>query len=92
MLLIHEFVTDQTTDSRHAANARDLNAFVARLGGPEAVSAGAIAGPFTFPSSAIFLHRSLSMWGRPYAARAHRMLDMRIVLMHVSVLSTWVIN
>ncbi len=53
VLLIHEFVTDQTTDSRHAANARDLNAFVARLGGSEAVSAGSIVGPFTLPSTAM---------------------------------------
>ena len=48
IFLIHEFVTDQTNDDRHAANAVDLDRFVHRLsrGSQSALHEGTLAGPF----------------------------------------------
>ncbi len=51
VLLVHEFVTDQTTDQRHAANNEDLAAFVSILSGgrEEQVEPGQLVGPFEVP-------------------------------------------
>ena len=51
VLLIHEFVTDQTSDEKHAANAGDLDAFVRHISGGviEGVEAGTVCGPFELP-------------------------------------------
>ncbi len=51
LMLIHEFVTDKTTDGNHNRNAEDLNAFVSRVshGTVATVHAGEICGPFTVP-------------------------------------------
>ena len=51
VLLIHEFVTDKTSDEKHAANARDLDAFVRHISGGviEGVEAGTVCGPFELP-------------------------------------------
>lgn len=48
VLLVHEFVTDQTKESKHARNARDLNSFVRCLshGTVKEVVPGQIVGPF----------------------------------------------
>lgn len=40
VLMVHEFVTDQTDDALHARNAADLDAFVDRLIGAEAPRVG----------------------------------------------------
>lgn len=47
LLVIHEFVTDRTTDAKHAANSRDLDGFVKRLSAGEIdrVEGGQVAGP-----------------------------------------------
>ncbi len=54
VLIVHEFVTDETTDARHLANASDLDAFVSLLsrGVVGSVPAGALVGPFTLPGGA----------------------------------------
>lgn len=53
VLLIHEFVTDKTSDEKHYANARDLNSFVARLshGAVTSVQSEYLYGPFTVPGA-----------------------------------------
>jgi hypothetical protein len=52
IFIVHEFVTDQTDDSRHQANARDLNAFVTRLtdASLSSLSPGTLH-PFTVPGA-----------------------------------------
>lgn len=54
LVLVEEFVTDQTDDRKHAANAIDLNAFVELLGGGE-VSSGRIQGPFHFDDVSLYV-------------------------------------
>lgn len=51
VLLVHEFVTDVTSDSKHAINATDLSNFVSRLshGSVQAVESGNMYGPFVVP-------------------------------------------
>ena len=51
VLLIHEFVTEQTSDEKHERNAADLDAFVRHIsgGGIEVVEAGTVCGPFELP-------------------------------------------
>ena len=51
VLLIHEFVTEQTLDEKHERNAADLDAFVRHIsgGGIEGVEAGTVCGPFQLP-------------------------------------------
>lgn len=53
VLLIHEFVTDKTSDKKHDENARDLNHFVARLshGAVTSVQSEYLYGPFTVPGA-----------------------------------------
>lgn len=53
LMLIHEFVTDKTTDEKHVRNAMDLNRFVKRLshGSVTAVQRGGIYGPFVVPGA-----------------------------------------
>ncbi|MEQ1628600.1 MAG: hypothetical protein ABL965_14475 [Nitrospira sp.] len=53
VLLIHEFVTDKTSDEKHDANAGDLNCFVARLshGAVTSVQPEYLYGPFTVPGA-----------------------------------------
>ena len=46
LLLIHEFVTDATTDDRHAENDADLRRFLHRLSGKPADGPLGIVGPF----------------------------------------------
>ena len=48
IFLVHEFVTPATVDERHAANAADLDRFVAALGGGR-IMPGELAGPFSVP-------------------------------------------
>lgn len=56
VLLVHEFRTRKTTDEKHVANARDLNAFVHRLshGAVQRIDAGTIHGPFEIPGDVLF--------------------------------------
>lgn len=56
VLLVQEFWTKRTTDVKHAANARDLNAFVTRLshGCVEVIEPGELHGPFTVPGEPLF--------------------------------------
>lgn len=51
LMLVQEFVTKQTRDEKHRANARDLNSMVARLSHleVESLESGEIAGPFIVP-------------------------------------------
>lgn len=53
VLLIHEFVTEKTSDEKHDVNARDLNSFVARLshGAVTSVQPEYLYGPFTVPGA-----------------------------------------
>lgn len=56
VMLIHEFVTDETTDDKHAANALDLDRFVLRLSGGthSSICEGTLAGPFAVPGRPLF--------------------------------------
>jgi hypothetical protein len=56
VFVVHEFVTDKTDDARHAANARDLDAFIMRLtaGAEPCVPAGQLVGPVRVPGSPLF--------------------------------------
>jgi hypothetical protein len=58
VFVVHEFVTDETRDDYHARNARDLNAFIARISGGSMTSivAGQLIGPFLLQPSALFPH------------------------------------
>lgn len=51
---IHEFVTDQTSDDKHAQNASDLNQFLERLtdGTIRNIGDGALVGPVRVPGNA----------------------------------------
>ena len=48
VFLVHEFVTDATSDEKHRANALDLDCFIARLGGAAHATSpsSALLGPF----------------------------------------------
>jgi hypothetical protein len=66
VLVIHEFVTDRTSDGRHRANARDLTAFVHRLSGVPAPAplTGTLQGPFTVPGIPLFPRASSLLIGK----------------------------
>jgi hypothetical protein len=53
ILLVHEFVTIKTSDSKHRHNAKDLNAFVKCVsqGVISSVETGKVYGPFVVPST-----------------------------------------
>jgi hypothetical protein len=55
VMLVHEFVTDETDDDMHARNAMDLNIFIKRLthGSLTAVQPGVIYGPFVVPGKPV---------------------------------------
>ena len=56
VLLVQEFVTPRTTDSRHAANADDLDRFLHRLSGGHFSKAahGELLGPIAVPGTPLF--------------------------------------
>lgn len=56
IFIVHEFKTDLTIDSRHQANARDLDDFVRRLteGRQSSLEPGTLQGPFTAPGNPLF--------------------------------------
>jgi hypothetical protein len=53
VMLVHEFVTDETTDERHKANATALDDFVEHLSGGSVtkIHPGQLSGPFKVPGS-----------------------------------------
>jgi hypothetical protein len=53
VLIVHEFVTDQTSDDLHRANAADLDAFVSVIsdGAFTRLAAGTVIGPITVPGA-----------------------------------------
>jgi hypothetical protein len=57
LMLIHEFVTDKTSDDKHARNAADLDAFIKRLshGTDRAPRSGEIRGPFLVPGAPLLV-------------------------------------
>jgi hypothetical protein len=67
-MLIHEFVTDKTSDHKHARNAADLNTFVKRLshGSVTAVHRGGIEGPFAVPGAPLFSSKVDLFLGKVY--------------------------
>jgi uncharacterized protein DUF6946 len=71
VFIVHEFVTDRTTDVQHDLNTADLNAFIARLtdGGYQALAPGQLLGPITVPG--------IPLWEAPaslYVGKARRNL------------------
>jgi len=59
VLVLHEFKTRKTSDPLHEANARDLDAFLLRLGGLRSASdvfenSCELVGPFTVPGTPLF--------------------------------------
>ena len=63
LLLIHEFVTNRTTDDNHARNAANLDSFVHRIshGRVKSVGRDVIQGPFEFPTQKP-LQRSVALY------------------------------
>jgi len=57
LMLIHEFVTENTSDDKHFSNAADLNSFVNCLsnGSVIAIRDGGIYGPFFVPGTPLLL-------------------------------------
>ena len=57
VVLVHEFATSRTTDRKRAANARDLDRFVARVAGRAGwrgpLEPGTLAGPFRVPGEPV---------------------------------------
>ena len=55
VLLVQEFVTDETLDPKHVANAADLNAWVDRVssGRYARVDANTIVGPIVIPAGSL---------------------------------------
>lgn len=53
VLLIHEFVTDETTDGKHHANGVDLNHWLERVSGGEflTLSGNSLVGPINVPGA-----------------------------------------
>lgn len=51
VMLVHEFITDNTSDDKHRQNASDLNMFLKRLsqGRVSIIRTGEICGPFIVP-------------------------------------------
>lgn len=59
LMLIHEFVTNKTSDDKHIRNAADLGTFVRRLshGSVTTVRSGGIYGPFAVPGAPLLSDR-----------------------------------
>ena len=54
VVMIHEFVTTDTTDKKHDSNAHDLDRFVTRLSGRQTqLKSGILQGPFKVPGNPI---------------------------------------
>ena len=54
VVMIHEFITSATSDTKRASNARDLNQFVARVSGRhDPLTSGMLQGPFNVPGAPI---------------------------------------
>jgi hypothetical protein len=56
VLIIHEFITNRTTDENHKVNSHDLNVFVRRLtnGDEREVTEGKLIGPLKVPGIPLF--------------------------------------
>jgi hypothetical protein len=69
VLLVHEFVTNETVGRKHDANAKDLDQFVSRLshGEVKSVEVGHLYGPFTVPGEPL-----LSTKARLFIGKARR--------------------
>ena len=66
VLLIHEFLTDQTYDAKHVENARDYDAFLRRLRGvhPDAPETAPGLEWFTVPGTPLFTEGSRLLIGK----------------------------
>ncbi len=51
VVLVHEFVTDATSDERHDANAADLRAFAGRVFGKDVTGLDRLLGPVSLSGS-----------------------------------------
>lgn len=53
LMLVHEFVTEKTTDEAHERNSRDLGRFIERISGGQtrSIRSGEILGPFRVPGT-----------------------------------------
>ena len=54
VLIVHEFMTEKTSDAKHAANATDYFDFVNRLAGSASVTGSALLSSFRVPGSPLF--------------------------------------
>lgn len=63
LMLVHEFLTSETTDDNHARNAQDLGTFVKRLsrGAVSTAKSGEILGPFDVPGAPL-LSRKIELF------------------------------
>lgn len=70
LMVVHEFVTDESQDRLHERNARDLDAFIARVsrGLDSSIAAGEIRGPYTVPGRPL----SISKERRLYIGKVRR--------------------
>jgi hypothetical protein len=76
LFVIHEFMTDQTQDAKHAKNALDYDAFLRRLRGVQPTAREATPGLewFTVPGAPLFTEGSRLLIGKlvTYHRVAHR--------------------
>ena len=74
VLLVQEFWTRLTTDSKHAANALDLNRFVNRLshGTVSVAEPGVLYGPFAVPGGPLFAAPPSLFIGKAHSNLRHR--------------------
>lgn len=73
VLLLHEFITDQTRDELHKRNATDLEEFLNRLAGPtvrQRTFAG-LAGPYKVPGEPLFKNPPPLFVGKVCSNRRH---------------------
>lgn len=76
VLIVHEFVTDDTRDERHERNASDLSKFAQRISGGTVreISIGRLAGPIRVPGGLRFTRPAAL-----YLGKAQRVLRAPIV-------------
>jgi hypothetical protein len=74
VLLVHEFTGPETDDRKIAANAKDLDAFVAQIsaGRITSLEKGRLAGPITVPGSPLFEKPAALYVGKLSVAAASR--------------------
>jgi hypothetical protein len=66
LLLIHEFVTDATSDAKHLKNATDLDAWLSRISNGQypSIKSGSVVGPVSLPGAPLLASTSRLYLGK----------------------------